>query len=615
MIPESTKQTSSDSGAMFLTNFAYMFEAKGVQRYIFASGKLRDVVGASDLVAGLANSEGHDEIRGLIDKLGFNDKTEFSRRAGGAFCLHSPCLETLQTIRSHWRLYVMRNLPGLEFTEGFGEDSSDDQIAAMQDAFSKSSGIRSNSVAEVLPLGRPVHDYAPMTGRPHVEIKNYRSDEVALDSVTKPQRERADFLQGKMDGVALRFLRKGRLRCKRVGQVPKIWEYDVEGARQRVDAYAGLYVFPRNFDPHNYRWKAPKDQQPDDPAKDQEDEETNPLFPFRNPDKWWHGHGDENAILSYPTSIPEDRRYALVHADLSGLGELFQSFSAAREPGDNRGSAFTAAEQNLALATSIETEIIAAAKVATETILDRCGDSHGRKVIPMRPILLGGDDITFIIRADLAIDYTATLLEEIETKLAEVPLIKDGPTRLSACAGIAIVRPGTPFLSANMLAESLCKFAKSIVKKGGHDPKGYASAIAFHLQHQTAHEEYEGDIWEEATDANGHALSANPFGVGYRKGELPKSICGLCKLAKAIDQAPAGHGTLRQIQSLINEDAGQATARWRRWHEIGRDGEKADKKAVADLLSCGANSAPSGNSGVYDALVLIDIGAVVEDAA
>jgi hypothetical protein len=585
-----------------LTNYAYMFEAKGIQRYIFVSGKLRDVVGASELVAGLASSDWDnkktpDKIGALIAKLNLTIKPEFSRRAGGAFCLHSTNREDLHTIRSNWRLYVMRALPGLEFTEGFGEGEG--EIAAMKNAFTNSSGIRSNSVAEVLPLGRPVHEYAPMTGRPHVELKNYRSDEVALDSVTKPQRERADALQnntddqGNIDGVALRFLNEAARKEPRTAW-PRL-------RHEREQLQQCLYAFPRNFGPHEYH---------EDTAEHFEDEETNPLFPFRNPDEWWEWQNDPSdpeATYAAPKHIPEDRRYALVHADLSGLGELFQSFSDA-----SNSKPFITAAQNLELATAIEKEIIAAAQAATESILDRCGNSHGRKVIPMRPILLGGDDITFIIRADLAIDYTATLLEEIETKLAEVKLIKDSPTRLSACAGIAIVRPGTPFLSANMLAESLCKFAKNVVKKGGHNPNGYASAIAFHLQHQTAHEDYEGDIWEEATDADERVLSANPFGVGKRKEELPKSIDDLRTLAKAIDDAPAGHGALRQVQSLINEDTGQATARWRRWLDVGKDGEKEKKKAIADLLGCGSNNAPCGNSAAYDALVLIDIGALDE---
>jgi hypothetical protein len=40
------------------TAHTYLFEVKGIQRYVFDSGLLRDVVGASDLVAGLVKSPG-----------------------------------------------------------------------------------------------------------------------------------------------------------------------------------------------------------------------------------------------------------------------------------------------------------------------------------------------------------------------------------------------------------------------------------------------------------------------------------------------------------------------------------------------------------------------------
>src|SRR6266446_2330870 len=70
-------------------HFAYLFEAKGIQRYILDSGPLRDLVGASDLVAGLASSDENDLIAEVLRALGVHaEGVNFSRRAGGAFCIH-----------------------------------------------------------------------------------------------------------------------------------------------------------------------------------------------------------------------------------------------------------------------------------------------------------------------------------------------------------------------------------------------------------------------------------------------------------------------------------------------------------------------------------------------
>ena len=68
------------------------------------------------------------------------------------------------------------------------------------------------------------------------------------------------------------------------------------------------------------------------------------------------------------------------------------------------------------------------------------------------PVLLGGDDLTIIIRGELAVGFTEVFLKgfALFTKnnfapLAEkynLPQIKDG---LSSCAGIAFIKPNYPF--------------------------------------------------------------------------------------------------------------------------------------------------------------------------
>ena len=41
-----------------MSQFAYLFQAKGIQRYILEGGKLKDMVGASELVDRLCRSGG-----------------------------------------------------------------------------------------------------------------------------------------------------------------------------------------------------------------------------------------------------------------------------------------------------------------------------------------------------------------------------------------------------------------------------------------------------------------------------------------------------------------------------------------------------------------------------
>ncbi|HLK80884.1 MAG TPA: hypothetical protein VKT99_05225 [Xanthobacteraceae bacterium] len=337
------------------TAHTYLFELKGIQRYVFDSGRLRDVVGASDLVAGLVKSPGSpsgadaDLIGQIIDKViaaappPQDVQLAFSRRASGAFCLHSDDKTTLDEIRALWRLAVQLRCPGLEMTESISEGSGkaaweEAALASVEGAHRSVSGIRENGAATLPPAGGPVAQFVARTGRPATAVALYEDEGEPLDAMTAPQRAHADRLRGKLDGVASRFLSP-----------------DLRDAQPP-------YVFPRNID------------------RGVKEDEDNPLFPFRG----------------------DDTRLAVIHADISGLGETYRRASERAQVPDDM----------LNLSRAIERAVEGAAQAATRQILipaahpPNIGSSRLRPV-PARPIVLGGDDITILVRADLALPFTA----------------------------------------------------------------------------------------------------------------------------------------------------------------------------------------------------------------
>lgn len=86
--------------------------------------------------------------------------------------------------------------------------------------------------------------------------------------------------------------------------------------------------------------------------------------------------------------------------------------------------------------------------------------AKGAVFLPLRPILLGGDDLTFVCDGRIALDLAATALREFEAH--QIPhLSGSGSERtLTACAGVALVKAHAPFLRSYDLAESLCNSAK-----------------------------------------------------------------------------------------------------------------------------------------------------------
>jgi len=80
--------------------------------------------------------------------------------------------------------------------------------------------------------------------------------------------------------------------------------------------------------------------------------------------------------------------------------------------------------------------------------------------LPLRPILLGGDDLTFVCDGRIALDLAAAALREFEAR--QIPHLGEagGERTLAACAGAALVKAHAPFHRSYALAESLCASGK-----------------------------------------------------------------------------------------------------------------------------------------------------------
>lgn len=508
--------------------FAYLFAAKGIQRYILDSGPLRDLVGASDLIAGLAadpppGTASADLIGEVLQALQLqaDHDVRFSRRGGGAFCLHADDRAPLNRVRALWALAVGLRCPGLESAHA-GPVAGAGDILSMDQAYRQGTAVRQNAAASLLPAGHLFTEFNRRTGRVITRIYAYKNDPVPADMLTEPQRRRAQLLQarGELDGVARRFLGEAR------------------------HADGCTYVFPRNME------------------ADQEDPKENPAFPF---------DGD-------------DRRVAVIHADLSGLGQIFQNITA------QAADAQTVRD----ISAAIEAAVEAAVRCATRAVLlprarpwrDIPGGPVIQHIVPARPVVLGGDDITVLVRADLAVPFTNSLLEQIERKSADAftCLRRQHPelsslNPLSACAGIAVVNAGAPFLMAQNLAEDLCRFAKKQAKRAATQP--YPSMLAFHNAQSTLQERYD-DILDREMTANGVRLTANPYVVGKAASDTAAvPLARLLEVAGLLDGYPRGKGKLIEAARLLFSNSTAAEETWRRWREVLADG---DGKSVLDKI-------------------------------
>jgi len=79
----------------------------------------------------------------------------------------------------------------------------------------------------------------------------------------------------------------------------------------------------------------------------------------------------------------------------------------------------------------------------------------GKKILPIRPIIIGGDDITFVCNGRYGIYFAKIYLEEFQLHKAH----NDIP--LSSCAGISITKTNHPFYRSYEIAEELCQNSKA----------------------------------------------------------------------------------------------------------------------------------------------------------
>lgn len=250
------------------------------------------------------------------------------------------------------------------------------------------------------------------------------------------------------------------------------------------------------------------------------------------------------------TDITEQNDWiAIIHADGNGLGRIVQKYG-------HKQDEFKRFSQDLDKNTK------AAAVSAFEYIKEKY---HWKEIIPIRPIVLGGDDFTVICRADLALDYVRSFIEHFERNNSKY--------NLTACAGIAYVKSSFPFYYGYELAEALCAYAKKDAKSFNQDLP--ASCIQMHKVQDSFVEDYASIIKRELEPTSDINFAFGPYYVNAN--QLPEArwtIAQLIEKANLLDcqEGNAVKSNLRQWLTLLyNGETEKAEQKLIRMKELYRD--------------------------------------------
>ncbi len=298
----------------------------------------------------------------------------------------------------------------------------------------------------------------------------------------------------------------------------------------------------------------------------------------------------EKSVSAYPFDVSDIVRdeesswIAVVHADGNGLGKIIQKLLLQFPENDGRiGSVMKEFSNQLNRST------IHSVKTAIESLqLAENRYGPGRRRYPFRPVLVGGDDITIILRADLALGFTEQFLKSFEIATAN-NLNKMGEQRgtdifkhgLTACAGIAYMKATYPFHYGIDLAEQLCTEAKKVSKAQGERA---CSSLLFHKIQDSFIADYQDIVKRELQPQKNICFQYGPYTPDSDDSPLP-SISELRDRAKCLGTKDAPKSGIRKWLTMLFEDESRADFWMQRVCEITSEKyvrELALKPAVKD---------------------------------
>lgn len=265
----------------------------------------------------------------------------------------------------------------------------------------------------------------------------------------------------------------------------------------------------------------------------------------------------------------DNRLIGLIHADGNGFGQLLMDLN------ENVGKGKIKDDQYIDVFHDISESIKQATEAAAEQAVEQTLTME-RGLYPARPIVLGGDDLTMIVRADLALPFTQAFLTafERESQMQFNQLRKNHPNlqgilpqKLTACAGIVYAKSSQPFSALHDLAEDLCKHAKKISKQDNNllDNKQVPSSLSFYRVTSTLLDDF-SDVLKHELTAQQICMSCGCYALEPHS-RLP-NLGDLLKLQAFLAQSEVSQGALRQITGLMHQSPEQAQSRYRRWKEV-----------------------------------------------
>lgn len=406
-------------------------DTTGIQPYIFGSNRLRENVGASHLVAQATEHWAFEVLRSMATNVRANDSLNDELRmeepehnlaaevlyaGGGNLVVIFRDESDARAFTSKLSRKALTDAPNLQLVVARRKfDWSDSLYEQVKAAFKKLAEMQRNHALSAPLLGVSVTVMCQSTGLPAVAMTQNIGDDDGYPASAE--------IRAKLDAATKRGTEPSEAGLRLRKQIPPPAAYDYPAEFRDIGGSTG---------DHSYIAVVHAD-----------------------------GNGMGQRILDIGKAhATENRKYIIA----------LRSFSKAVE---------LAAQGALAATRDQLVSKIDGGRIV-HSLLPKLGvplsydKETGIPYLPFRPIVFGGDDVTFVCDGRLGLSLAIEFLKQFELHTANLP---DGKGQVTACAGIAIVKSHYPFARAYRLAEALC----STAKKYRRDEKLDGSCLDWHF--------------------------------------------------------------------------------------------------------------------------------------
>lgn len=432
---------------------AAIIDVMSIQKYIYASNKLKENLGASYIVSRIFKDfgSGDENFKRAFDK---------AYEGGGNALLIFDDAESAAESLKNFSLYVIDNYPGLDISIGLNHDFKDDP----------------ESISKLyLDLKKTKNSFIPITNIPS---HGFTAE------------------------------------CPRTGLSAEAFYKDDSGNNSSYIS-ASSYIKIRKAD--------------------RSKEEFNNILKEIELDQ---NYTFTNQLEKLGQDKFKDSHIALVFIDGNSMSDRFMAQKSIKNKQELSLSVSNAVRESFKdLIIKIDREI---ENINGEVALWK---DENKTILPIRPIVLGGDDFSFVSDGRLGVYFAKVFMEKLEKKV-----IFDGSS-ITSCAGVCVVHSKYPFYRAHTLAEELCENAKDVARikyNSSTSSLQNESYIDFYLSYGGLSGSLE-DIREHHYSIAGKKLYSRP----YTLKELDK-IFPVLKQLKKIPESK-----IKELREVLNKSAGE----------------------------------------------------------